>query len=75
MAHLGPGAGTIQSRFASNRQSRLERTLRRTTPFNAVDGSPIGTGRPGPITKRLQKAYFDLAMGVSGEHPEWISEA
>ena len=45
------------------------------TPVNAVDGSPIGAGRPGPITKRLQKAYFDLVTGVSGEHPEWITEA
>ena len=45
------------------------------TPINAVDGSPIGAGRPGPITKRLQKAYFDLVTGVSGEHPEWLSEA
>ena len=45
------------------------------TPVNAVDGSPIGAGRPGPITKRLQKAYFDLVTGASGEHPEWITEA
>ncbi len=45
------------------------------TPINAVDGSPIGAGRPGSITKCLQRAYFDLVTGVSGEHPEWISEA
>ena len=44
------------------------------TPINAVDGAPIGQGRPGEITKRLQKAYFDLVKGVSDDRPEWISE-
>ena len=42
------------------------------TPLNAVDGAPIGTGRPGPVTRRLQKAYFDLVTGASNDHPEWI---
>ena len=45
------------------------------TPINAVDGAPIGTGRPGEVTRTLQKAYFDLVYGVSGDRPEWISEA
>ena len=44
------------------------------TPINAVDGAPIGQGRPGEITKRLQKAYFDLVKGVSDDRPGWISE-
>ena len=44
------------------------------TPLNAVDGAPIGAGRPGEVTRRVQKAYFDLVNGVSGDRPEWISE-
>ena len=44
------------------------------TPLNAVDGAPIGTGRPGEVTRRVQKAYFDLVNGVSGDRPEWLSE-
>ena len=44
------------------------------TPINSVDGAPIGGGRPGEITQRLQNAYFDLVKGVSGDHPGWISE-
>ena len=44
------------------------------TPLNAVDGAPIGAGRPGEVTRRVQKAYFDLVNGVSGDRPEWLSE-
>ena len=45
------------------------------TPLNAVDGAPIGTGRPGEVTRRVQKAYFELVSGVSGDRPEWLTEA
>ena len=44
------------------------------TPINAVDGAPVGAGRPGEITRRLQKAYFDLVTGVSDDRPDWTSE-
>ena len=44
------------------------------TPINAVDGVPVGTGCPGPMTKRLQEVYFDLVKGVTDDRPEWISE-
>jgi len=44
------------------------------TPINAVDGAPIGAGRPGEVTRRVQKTYFDLVYGVSGDRAEWISE-
>jgi branched-subunit amino acid aminotransferase/4-amino-4-deoxychorismate lyase len=25
-----------------------------------VDGKPIGTGKPGPVVKRIQKAYEEM---------------
>ena len=43
------------------------------TPLNAVDGAPVGAGCPGEVTRRVQKAYFDLVHGVSGDRPEWLS--
>ena len=45
------------------------------TPINAVDGAPIGAGRPGAVTRRLQEAYFNLVTGVSDDRPEWLAEA
>ena len=44
------------------------------TPINSVDRASIGAGCPGAITKRLQKAYFDLVTARSDHHPEWLSE-
>lgn len=41
-------------------------------PVATVDGKPIGSGKPGPVTRRLQQAYKDeldawLAEGASYE--------
>ncbi|MBW2305655.1 MAG: branched-chain amino acid transaminase [Deltaproteobacteria bacterium] len=41
------------------------------TPINSVDRLPLGEGKPGPITRRIQKAYFDIARGRSPKYPEW----
>ncbi|MGI3903946.1 MAG: D-amino-acid transaminase [Janthinobacterium lividum] len=34
-------------------------------PVVAIDGRPIGDGRPGPYTRRLLQLYIDLARGGS----------
>jgi branched-chain amino acid aminotransferase len=36
-------------------------TLKEATPVRAVDGKPVGSGRPGPVTLRLLKAYREYA--------------
>jgi branched-chain amino acid aminotransferase len=41
------------------------------TPIREVDGRAIGIGRRGPITEKLQKAYFDLVTGKTDAHAEW----
>jgi branched-chain amino acid aminotransferase len=32
-------------------------TTRETVPIRAVDGTPIGEGRPGPLTRRILEAF------------------
>ncbi|WP_017939366.1 branched-chain amino acid transaminase [Zestomonas thermotolerans] len=46
-------------------------TAAEVTPIREVDGRIIGAGRRGPVTEKLQKAYFDLVTGKTGAHPEW----
>ena len=46
-------------------------TAAEVTPIREVDGRDIGIGRRGPVTERLQKAYFDLVTGKTDAHPEW----
>lgn len=43
------------------------------TPIREVDNRTIGTGRPGPITKALQTAYFDCVYGREGRHKNWLT--
>jgi branched-chain amino acid aminotransferase len=38
-------------------------TLKEVMPIATVDGGAIGSGRPGPVTKRLQDAYRRYAVG------------
>lgn len=35
----------------------LTSTTRETVPIRAVDGTPIGEGRPGPLTRRILEAF------------------
>jgi branched-chain amino acid aminotransferase len=48
-------------------------TAAEVTPIREVDNRTIGSGRRGPITERLQTAYFDLVNGRRGTHAEWLT--
>ncbi len=48
-------------------------TAAEVTPVREVDDRTIGTGKPGPITKELQEAYFDAVKGRNTDHPEWLT--
>jgi branched-chain amino acid aminotransferase len=42
------------------------------TPIREVDNRTIGNGKPGPITKDLQAAFFDIVKGKNPEYREWL---
>ncbi|HEY3348080.1 MAG TPA: branched-chain-amino-acid transaminase [Nitrospirota bacterium] len=44
------------------------------TPIREVDGRIIGTGKPGPVTKRLQTAFFDIVEGRSAKRKKWLTK-
>lgn len=46
-------------------------TAAEVTPIREVDGRKIGAGHRGPITEKLQTAYFDLVTGKTSNHAEW----
>jgi branched-chain amino acid aminotransferase len=43
------------------------------TPIREVDDRVIGEGRPGPVTKAIQQAYFKVVHGEDPEHRDWIT--
>lgn len=42
------------------------------TPIREVDGRTIGNGKPGEITKRLQKRFFDIVKGKDEKFIKWL---
>jgi len=48
-------------------------TAAEVTPIRELDNRAIGSGSRGPITEKLQSAYFDLVHGRGGKHPEWLT--
>ncbi len=48
-------------------------TAAEVTPIREVDRRIIGTGQRGPITARLQSAYFDCVLGKSATHRDWLT--
>lgn len=48
-------------------------TAAEVTPIRELDRRNIGTGTAGPITKQLQKMYFDAVTGKSAKHADWLT--
>jgi len=38
-----------------------------------VDDRTVGTGKPGPVTRDLQNAFFDIVRGRDAKHAAWLS--
>jgi branched-chain amino acid aminotransferase len=42
------------------------------TPIREVDNRKIGSGKPGPVTQKLQAAFFDIVHGRDKKHAAWL---
>jgi branched-chain amino acid aminotransferase len=45
------------------------------TPIKEVDGCIYGNGSPGPITRRIQKTFFEAVHGKLPQYREWLAVA
>lgn len=43
------------------------------TPLREVDNRVIGSGKPGPVTKKLQDAFFAIVHGKDSRYKEWLT--
>jgi branched-chain amino acid aminotransferase len=48
-------------------------TAAEVTPVREVDNRRIGTGSPGPVTKKLQEAFFRAVKGEDPKYREWLT--
>jgi len=43
------------------------------TPIRSVDRLPVGEGKPGPITKAVQKEFFGITSGEIEDRHGWLT--
>jgi len=49
-------------------------TAAEVTPIREVDGRAIGAGRRGPLTEKLQAAFFDAVHGRAEKYRRWLTK-
>lgn len=47
-------------------------TAAEVTPVRSVDGIPVGTGKPGPVTRKIQDIFFDVVKN-GNDSRDWLS--
>jgi branched-chain amino acid aminotransferase len=48
-------------------------TAAEVTPVRELDDRSIGTGEPGPITRRLQETFFRIVRGGEPRYRDWLT--
>lgn len=51
----------------------LSGTAAEITPIREVDNRKIGNGKPEPVTKLMQKKFFDIVKGKDKKHKGWLT--
>jgi branched-chain amino acid aminotransferase len=51
----------------------LTGTAAEITPVREIDHRKIGRGEAGPVTRRLQEAFFSVVKGTDSKHDGWLS--
>lgn len=50
-------------------------TAAEVTPIREIDRRRIGKGSRGPVTEKLQKAFFDVVNGKNAKYHHWLTKA
>ena len=58
----------------SSNEAFFTGTAAEVTPIIQVDNVKINDGKPGEITKKIQKIYFDLIRGKVDEYSSWLTQ-
>jgi branched-chain amino acid aminotransferase len=48
-------------------------TAAEVTPIREVDSRTIGSGKTGPVTAKLQQAFFDVVNGKNDKYRDWLA--
>ena len=72
------GITVVEERFTRDDlyiadEAFLTGTAAELTPIREVDNRVIGTGKPGPVTQRLQDAFFNIVQGREKRYKDWLT--
>jgi branched-chain amino acid aminotransferase len=72
------GGEVIEERFTRDElymadEVFLTGTAAEVTPVREVDDRPIGNGCPGPLTRKLQKMFFNVIQGKEKKYAGWLT--
>jgi len=48
-------------------------TAAEVTPIRELDTRAIGIGKRGPVTTKLQSAFFDIVSGKNPKYASWLA--
>ena len=48
-------------------------TAAEVTPIASVDRIKVGSGSRGPVTKKIQDAFFNMAEGNDDRYERWLT--
>jgi branched-chain amino acid aminotransferase len=51
----------------------LTGTVAEITPVKSVDAKPVGTGKRGPVTERIQRRFFSTLRGELDDRHGWLT--
>ena len=72
------GIPVVEERFAREDayiadEMFLTGTAAEVCPIRELDDRKIGEGKPGPITQKIQKLFFDTVKGKNDKYREWLT--
>ncbi|MEK6584307.1 MAG: branched-chain amino acid transaminase [Nitrospirota bacterium] len=72
------GLTVVEERFSRDDlyiadEAFLTGTAAELTPLREVDNRIIGSGKRGPVTKRLQDAFFSIVHGKDSRYKNWLT--
>ena len=48
-------------------------TAAEVTPIRSIDRIAVGAGRRGPVTERVQRAFFEIVTGEAADRHRWLT--
>ena len=72
------GIRVIEGRFSRDElyvsdEAFFTGTAAEVTPIREVDSRTIGSGRSGPVTKKIQGIFFDAVKGKNRKYKRWLT--